>query len=345
MVIHRTTRVVLTCATSFRTKRLIVFLTPGHELRAGGVLSIAAMYRESGKLRELHQAKVALCAVPGDPFLLKYSWFENRNYILNLESLLKCCGSLDFLQLHIPEYQVNRVLDWLNVASTTLLRTVGELQLNVLLQNIDLIQGQDVSGLKRFGRVTCTTAHEAYTNSATRNALGVPVHKLGAFIGPELYARSGYQDKESLMIVSHDDHPLKEQVLLQIARMLPELKTQVIRDLSYEDYMKLISRAKWSLTFGEGLDSYFVEPTFSGGVSFAVFNDRFFTPAFAKLETVYPSWEILLNRITTDLRRLDEPIAYNRCWREAFDLLSNLHGTDRFRENLRRFYRGEYTFP
>jgi hypothetical protein len=46
-----------------------------------------------------------------------------------------------------------------------------------------------------------------------------------------------------------------------------------------------------------------------------------------------------------DLQRLDEPIAYDRCWRQAYDLLTSLYSTERFRENLRAFYRGEYTFP
>jgi len=345
MVKQRLTRAVLTCATAFRTKRLIVFLTPGHEFRSGGVLSIAALYRESAAMEDVHCARVAMCATPGEPFILKYSWFKNRNYILNLESLLRCCGRLDYLLLHIPEYMVNQVSDWLASVSPMLLRNVQELQLNVLIQNIDGIKGQNVVGLTRFGRVTCTTAHEAYTNPGTREALGVSLHRLGTCNGPELYSLSGYQDKENVLIVSHDAHPLKEQVLRQIAQALPDLRIQVIQNLSYEDYEKLARHAKWSLTFGEGLDGYFVDPVFSGGVSFAVFNERFFTPAFAKLETVYPSWDVLMDRMAADLQRLDEPVAYERCWRQAYDLQSDLYKTDRFRENLRMFYRGEYTFP
>jgi hypothetical protein len=73
--------------------------------------------------------------------------------------------------------------------------------------------------------------------------------------------------------------------------------------------MRLARRAKWSLTFGEGLDGYFAEPVWSGGVAFAVFNDRFFTPAFAELETIYPSWAALMQRMPLDLQRLDEPVA------------------------------------
>jgi hypothetical protein len=343
---NRIRRAALTHAITLGTKRLIVFLTPGCELRAGGVLAIARMYRESIALRHLHRARVALCIVPGDDSLFfKYTWFENRDYLLDLESVLKRCRRLDYLQLHIPDYAVNRVLDWLTSVSPTLMRNVREMHLNVLLFNIGNIQGQNVKGLTRFGRVTATTAHEAYTNFATREALGVTVHRLWACFGPEQYSRASYRQKEPLMIVSPDGHLLKGQVLLQIAQVLPELRIQVIQDLSYEDYKKLIVRAKWSLTFGEGLDGYFAETVFSGGVSFAVFNDSYFTPAFAELETVYPSWEVLMDRMTADLQRLDEPVAYNRCWRETYDLLTEQISTDRFRQNLRMFYRGEYTFP
>jgi hypothetical protein len=42
---------------------------------------------------------------------------------------------------------------------------------------------------------------------------------------------------------------------------------------------------------------------------------------------------------------LDEPVAYNHCCQQAYDLMSSFSGGDRFRENLRLFYSGEYTFP
>jgi hypothetical protein len=90
---------------------------------------------------------------------------------------------------------------------------------------------------------------------------------------------------------------------------------------------RCVSPAKWSLTFGEGLDGYFAATIFSGGNSLAVFNERFFTPAFATMQTV---------------NALDEPIAYDRCWCQGYDLLT-LYITDQFRENLRAFDRGGRT--
>ena len=146
-------------------------------------------------------------------------------------------------------------------------------------------------------------------------------------------------------MVGHDEHPLKERVIAVVEKALPALQVQVVKNLKFEEYMDLARRAKWSLTFGEGLDSYFSDPVFSGGVSFAVYNERFFTPAFAKLETVYPSWETLMERMVTDLKRIDEPVAYKRCWKQAWDILNDLYSVARFRENLRSFYRGDYTFP
>src|SRR5947209_8315876 len=99
---NRIRRAALTHFTTFGTKRLIVFLTPGYEARNGGVLAIFAMKRETLALRQLHRARVTLCAVPGDdPHFFKYGWFDNRDYLLNLETVLKSCRRLDYLQLHI----------------------------------------------------------------------------------------------------------------------------------------------------------------------------------------------------------------------------------------------------
>lgn len=296
-------------------------------------------------MQDLHQGRVVMCTLPGDPPCAKYTWFENSKYMLNLESVLERCRSLDYLLVHIPDYSVNQVLDWLTSKSSMLRQKVRTLHLNVMIFNIDSVQGQNVAGLTSFGKVTCTTAHKAYSDPATREVFGVPLHSLVICTGPEFYSRTGYHEKDQLLVVSRDPHPLKDQVLSRIAQALPELKIQVIDDLSYQDYKRLIRRAKWSLTFGEGLDGYFSEPVFSGGVSFAVYNDRFFTPVFARLETVYPSWEVLMDRIAMDLQRLDEPEAYSRCWQQAFNVLSDELNTDRFRENLRLFYRGEYTLP
>lgn len=343
---QRFVRGTLTRLIPIGAKRLIVFLTPGIDSYGGsGKISIADTYRESIALRNIHGARVALCVLPGDPLLPKYTWFKNRNYMLELQAVLNRCGQLDYLLLHVPEYAVGQLLNWLRSVPEGLRQRIRHLHINVMLQNIDLLDKEPITRLRELATVTCTTAHEAYSDQTTRETVGVPLHRLSVCIGPERFQPSSYRHKDDILVVSHDEHPLKEQVLQNIARALPKLTIQVVRNLSYENYKKLIRRAKWSLTFGEGLDGYFLDPVFSGGVPFAVFNERFFTPAFAQLETVYPSWETLMDKMAGDLQRLDEPAGFSRSWQQAYDLLTDLYDTDNFRENLRQFYRGEYTFP
>ena len=327
-------------------KRLIAFLAPGCDAPAGGVLSIAALYRETKTMGDIHRARVVFCPVPGDPYIAKYTWFENRDYMLDLNAVLERCGRLEYLLLHVPEYACGQVAGWLDSESGARARESGELHLNVLVQNIDLLVVEDLRRLKGFGRVTCTTNHDSYSGADTRERLGVTMHKLSVGIyRQEFFRRAEYRDKEPILVVSHDEHPLKERVLGRLARETPGLKIQVVRGLSYEEYKSLIRRAKWMLTFGEGLDGYFIESVFSGGVPFAVYNERFFTPDFEGLENIYPSWEALEEKMSADMRRLDEPAAYGNAWRRVYDLLDEIYDTERFRENLRTFYRGEYTFP
>ncbi len=324
--------------------RLIIFLVPGINHPGGGILSIASLLQETRQLKDVHDGDAIWCVIPGDPPLFKYSWFKNRLPLHDFETTLRNAKKLQFLLLHLPENSVNRTTEWL-LQHRSLIDRIPQRHFNVMLQNIDQLEGQKIDMLSQFGKVTCTTAHEAYTTDAVRQRLGVPLHKMSVFISPEQYERKHYDQKENLLLYSPDEHPMKHQVLAAIKDEHPDLKLRMIRDLTYEEFKRLISRAKWSLTFGEGLDGYFAEPVFSGTVSFAVFNNRFFTPEFAALPTIYSSWNELELRIADDIKHCDETSVYFDCWKRAFDLLTDLYDVRRYRENLRQFYLGNYTFP
>ena len=337
-------RKVLRVSVARDVRRIIIFLTPGTNHPSGGVLSIASLATESRQLVKLHHAEVIWCTLPGDPSLLKYRWFENRLFLHDADTILRRCTALESLMLHIPEYAVDRVATWLQ-SHRSKIEQIKHRHLNVLLQNIDQIEGQNISTLRTFGEVTCTTAHEAYSNVSIRQRLGIPLHRMSVYISPEQYRRTAYEEKDHLLIYSPDGHPRKEEVLSHIANHNPELQLREIRGLSYEKFKDLIRRAKWSLTFGEGLDGYFAEPIFSGSVSFAVFNKRFFTPEFAQLPTVCESWDDLIQRMPQDLTKYDNAMDYNRLWAAAYDRLTALYDIKRYRDNLRQFYLGNYTFP
>lgn len=94
---ERLTHWILTKALTFGVRRLIIFLTPGYELRTGGILAIREMYVATIGLRGLHRARVALCIVPGDQPPLKYDWFTNDTYLLDLAISLKPYLAAGFL--------------------------------------------------------------------------------------------------------------------------------------------------------------------------------------------------------------------------------------------------------
>jgi uncharacterized protein (DUF3084 family) len=107
----------------------------------------------------------------------------------------------------------------------------------------------------------------------------------------------------------------------------------------------LIAKAKWSLTFGEGLDGYFVEMALTGGVPFAVYNDRFFPPEFRDLPTVYDTWPDLQIFIVKDIPNLDHDALYHAAGEPIRKELNHLYDRERYRENVRLFYEEQYSVP
>jgi hypothetical protein len=214
-----------------------------------------------------------------------------------------------------------------------------------MIQNIEVLSPmEEIERLKRLGKVTCTTAHEKYSTLELRKKLGCPLHKLSTYVSPEKYNKRRYVEKEDLMIVSHDEHSRKAEVLGLIAKCLPHLKIQIIKNLTYEEYKKVISRAKWALTFGEGLDNYFIETIFSGGISFSVYNSAFFTEDFKFLRTVYDNYDVLIKKICSDIKDLDNETAYANYQKEQYDLCSAHYKYEEYIKNLELFYEGKYTY-
>jgi hypothetical protein len=222
---------------------------------------------------------------------------------------------------------------------------IEDVQINVMNQNIKLMPGPEViKKLKDYAsKVTITTAHQKYCTPYFREYYGVPLHKLSVWISPEQYDFVYYAGKEDLMIVSPDPHPRREYILDALCRV-EGLKIVIINNLTYSDYKKVISRAKWALTFGEGLDGYFIEPVFSGAISFAFYNDHFFTADFGDLPTVIHGEENAAEKIISLIKNFDKKSTFDKCQHELFSLCEKYYSKDQYRKNIRSFYLGDYTF-
>ena len=130
-----------------------------------------------------------------------------------------------------------------------------------------------------------------------------PSHFLSWFICPDDFERLDYATKEKLIIISPDVHPAKAEIVRRISECLPDHKIVEIRNMTYERYKSIIRHAKFAFTFGEGLDGYFAETIFCGGVGLAMFEDRYFTAEYRGFDGVFRDSDHAIAGVAEFLRR------------------------------------------
>lgn len=326
-------------------KKLVIFMSPGIDTVNGGILSICSLYEETRKLSVMANVETVLCEYPGDPPLLRYTKFRNNNVLLNFSDVLKFFSPDDLL-IHIPEHFAFRFLCSISPADRKKIRGIPHFSINILLQNIEYLPSKRVlNGLGRIGKLTATTAHEKYCTLQLRKELGFPLHKLSTYVSSDKYCYRQFADKDDLMILSPDPHFRRTEVIDALRTMFPKLQIQVIQNLTYERYKQVIAKAKWALTFGEGLDGYFVESIFSGAISFSVYRPEFFPKKFESLRTVYPSYDALIKNICNDIIDFDIENNYSAYQLKQFQLCDEMYSHNSYIRNLELFYKKFYTYP
>jgi len=288
---------------------------------------------------------VIMCTLPNEYLLFRHKLFANRTDVFRFTQLRQYFSDAKEVLFHVPEFMCTYFMEYLEDGDRQWIEGLEKVHINVMNQNVLLMpSAAELGQLKQLAQVvTATTAHQRYCNAHYRQVYNVPLHKLSVWISPEKYTFRKYSDKENLIVVSPDSHPMKDSVLEKLAA-IPGLHVQIIRNLTYEQYKSTIARAKWALTFGEGLDGYIIEPIFSGAVAFAVYNEEFFTPDFKELPTVYRSYDHLLETIVNDIERLDDEHLYKDYQQVQFDLCAKYYSAEQYRKNIRSFYENNYTF-
>ena len=332
-------------------EKLIVFVVPGSDPAtgtdniSGGTMSIVSICEETAALENIHGAQTIMCTLNDQSLLVRHTKFENNRLVYRFDQLHKYFKSTREVLIHVPEFMAEYFLHNLRDSDRKWLESCTSVHLNIMNQNIRLMPERSViERLKLIGSaVTITTAHQRYCTKEYREKYGVPLHKFSVWISPEQYQFRPWKKKKDLIVVSPDGHSAKDAILKELSS-IGGLQVKIIKDLTYEEYKSIISDAKWSLTFGEGLDGYFIEPVFSGAISFAVYNEQFFTADFGHLETVYGSYEELSAHLVSDMSRLQDQIHFEECQRTQFELCARHYSKDEYRKNIVAFYRGEYTY-
>lgn len=330
---------------------LIVFLIPGSdwasgkEKISGGTISIVSICEQTAGMQDTHGAQTIMCTMNEDHLLLKHEMFANNTNVYRFEQLAAYFNKTTNILIHLPEYMAEYFPDSLSATDLRWLQQMEHVHFNIMNQNIRLMPApENFSALKRMAHtITITTAHQKYCSPYYRNYFGVPIHKFSVWISPEQYNYVKWTEKENLLVVSPDGHPMKEAILEQL-RKINGLTLQIIQNLTYEQYKSLVCRAKWALTFGEGLDGYFIEPVFSGAIAFAVYNEEFFTPDFKDVTAVYPSYKILQEKIDDEIKLLDKPDSFIACQQQQYNLCAKYYNKDQYINNIKAFYLREYTY-
>ena len=325
-------------------RKLIWFLVPSWDVCGGGLLSISYFHAETRMLLGSPGVAVVASTYPNAPTLKKYTAFPNSMDIFSFGEIVTYFKSVEHAILHIPEYFCKDFPSGLSPTERLFLDTIPRLQVNIMLQNIDQCKPDDIQPLRTLtDEITCTTAHDRYSTQEQSTHFGIPLHKLSVFV--DGYEQRRWTEKQDIMVLSPDQHPLRNRVIDIIKKGLPSLELITVENMRYESYRSLIAKAKWSLTFGEGLDGYFAEMAWTGGIPFAVYNDRFFMPQFRELPTVYDTWDELQTWIVGDILKLDHDELYHGAGEPIRQALNELYSCEKYRQNIRLFYNEEYNFP
>lgn len=331
-----------------RRRKLVIFLIPGIQTVTGGGLQIFSLNRLSREYFKGSDTDSLICWLPGEGWQYhRFEGFDNDVTVFPLDMVLESCAPDCELLFHLPEYAAER---FCNVFGWECLARVGakhNLTVNVLEQNIEVMPNPHF--FKQLSdhvpHVSSTVGSTPWATDGERRRLGIPLHLLPTWYYPDDAPWQPYESKQNLMIVSPDENPNRDLVLDAVRAALPDLRIQVIWGLKYEQYLELERKAKWSITFGEGLDGYFYGPAFRGGVPFGVRNVTFDLPGLEDKRTIYESYEAMAGRIVEDIRALDSKDVYEAYNRSLRGPIAEEFGPGRTSQALIDYYRGEWTLP
>jgi glycosyltransferase involved in cell wall biosynthesis len=331
---------------SKHTKKLVVYLVPEVDTIGGGVMSICSMARVTKDIKELADQEIVVATCPSITTFFQFTKFDAGFEVLRFDQFRTYFTELEEIIIHIPEVYVFYFLLKIAPADADWLRKLNRTQLNILNQNMGLMpRPRVVKYLKHFAHeTTMSCAHKRYCTPQLRSSYDIPVH---FFSTSNLikYKYRSYTEKEDLIAYSPDDNPFKNDILAILKEAFPTYAFVEIRNMSYEQYLSTITRSKWMITFGEGIDGYFVESIRSGSIPFSVRNYLFFDAAFNGYPNIYDSYFDMLGKLIGDMKALDNVKKYNAFNAELRELDSRVYNDEEYKQNIRNFYLRKYTHP
>ncbi len=328
-------------------ENLVLILLPATNGITGGMISILNIAKTSRAVVGNDGCTVQTSYYPGQRASCFYRKYKNDEIILNFEDIADTFPNVEHLIIHIPEYVTEFIFKDLSEKESKYLKGIKNLQINIMDQNVLGMPAPDkLEYLNEFTKnITQTTVHHKYTSQEICDTWGYPLY----FLPPKQdigYIYTSYEEKQNIICYSKDMHPMKEAIIDKLRTEHPEFELIEVNNITFEQYLQLISKVKYSITFGEGFDGYYAEPVFSGAIGFTVYNDIFFPSGIYKtFKNVYLSYDEMLKSICDDIdffeNNVEEYKSLNLVLNEEHE---KLYKKEEYVESFCKFYSGEPTF-
>ncbi|UYZ09252.1 FkbM family methyltransferase [Agrobacterium salinitolerans] len=325
------------------------------EVLSGGMLSINRFVDiaiESAIDRQ--NTVVAVSGVPVSREAVKYKLFEERLPMVHFDWITEYTNPVA-VKLFVPEVfatefftnalEQDHYRRWL--------KSRPDLEIIILNQNNELMPHPQhinplLNQITKFSKIA--TAHPRYCTQSLALKSGLPVKQLTPLLPVMEFRRS--VDRQRIFMLSPDvfTDPLtgitSEDIIVELKKILPDFEFVIVNGLTLAEYLELASKAMFSLTFGEGMDGYFIEPILSGGVSFAVYNEVFFPEYFADAPTVRKDWRSLLSLIEDVADGYaSNPDLYNNISNELRELIGKTYSREITKNNFNDLIDGMVDHP
>ena len=327
-------------------RKLVVFVVPEHDAMSGGIYSFFSIAAHVRRTRAQHGYDVLVMTRPNPEGLtyIRNSAFTNSETVLRLEQI-RLFSEVSDLQLHIPEYATVDFVHNLSHRTLQYLLSRNRVHINILNQNTRLMPRPSAfHDLRRISdTIGQSVSHHAFFGQDFADHYGLPTLLLPAYTDLTPYPASPAEQKENLIIHSADDAPYKCAVLEQLSK-LDDYKLIKIENMTFDQFMDLATRCRFSVSFGEGFDGYVAQPMYQGGIGLALYNEEFFPDeSYSELENFFGTEEEMIAQIVPTIRRLEADLdrykALNRMMRTKWE---GLYSYDDYVARIGKLIRKEY---
>lgn len=327
------------------TKTLVIFLLPDKRSVNGGIQSIYSLCKYSRQI--LKDSCCVLATVPSKYTYSHIPYFKNDEKVYRWEQVIKNTNAENII-VHIPEFFAGKFYKSLKETEIKKLKETKDLQINILNQNIlkmpEVAKLKDLYNLTK--NITQTIAHNRYATQEMCNKYNMPVHLLSVHIDLSEYKPYNFEEKEKIIVLSPDYNENRDRIIKKIQLEMPDFKLITVKNMTFSEYMELISKAYFTITFGEGMDGYFLQPQIVGSMGFSVYNSEFFpNDNWKKFVQVYKSYDEMYEKITDDFKELlDNKMLYYGAIDEVINECKKIYNFDNWLDNIKRFYDKNYDY-